>query len=566
MPRGRPASLPNGGHRRPATVIGLVATHVNEKGTKTAHYDFSKLPVERGFQLELVTIFARRANPTGKWRNLPSSKQGFWALDYFTRWLAQQSRVPRRIADIDPATWLRWRLEVGSEGAGSRALRITRMLLLESWLLSPETRREVVKRIPRERPQESSYSDDELRAVTVAARRVWRGAYGRIRHNLDHLTRFRAGAFGHGTQDHLVGAALEHIAMHGDVPRTDRRDHAPERWVKTALGGAGRDLTWKRLYLDDAEVMAALVLLAVAEGWNSTSIEEMAVPERLDGGSSTPVYRVELEKRRRRPPHRYETRTLTDHAPDTTARLLGRIIEATQPARDLLAAHGHPTDRLLLSRRAAIVPVVEQMFQEGLGSHARETFRRAGGQPVNLRRVRKAVNNRYRREPNQNSRGTHESVYLLSDEHTVAESEATIARGIQRAVSHAETVVAVTRRANADLGEDTPTASCTDHRKSPFEAIGVPCSASFLLCLGCRNAVIMPRHLGRLAYLFECMSSIRGSVSPAVWQMEWSAHFSRLESLRRDHYSEGQWEQARTELANSDRMLVDLLIEGDLDS
>lgn len=569
MHRGRAASLPpSGAHERPTALVGLMVTHVDEKGARSACYDFSLLPLSPEFQLEFATLFAARATPTGPWRNLPTSKQAFWAIGYFARWLARQERVPINIADIDVATWLRWRMEQMGTVASRRALRLSRMLLLESGRLSPLARRELAKRLPRDKPQESSYSDEELRLVTVAARRVWRIARDRIRHNMRHLARYRSGEFEPGTQDYLIGKILEHVAANGDVPRTMQKDRPPERWVTRALGGGHRDQTWKRLYLDRAEVTAALVLLTCKEGWNETSIQELQVPERIDGGTSRATYRVELEKRRRRPPHRYEVRTLTDTSSDSTARLIRHIVEVTQPARDALAAHGRPTERLLISRRTQGIGVeVEALFEHGLSSHSRNSYNRVSGQPVNLRRVRKAVNNRHRREPNQNSRETHESVYLLRDPHTIRESESLIARGIERALSHAvQALEATIRSEDSVMGEDTPTATCVEPKKSPYSPWGVACGASFLLCLACCNAVVMPRHLGRLAYLHESLASRRDSIPPEAWASDWAAHYARLHSLRTEHYSEGQWQQALATVTEYDRNLVDHLLKGDLDS
>lgn len=568
MPRGRTATLPpEEGHERSAVLTGLVVTHVNEKGTETARYDFSRLPLPLQFQNELATVFAARAKTTGKWRNIPSSSQAFWALIAFARWLAEREPVPASIAELDAATWTRWRMaKMGNVGA-RRYIRLTRMLLLESLLLRPETRREVIKRVPRDKPQETSYSDEELRQIAVAARRVWRPARDRVRRNVDHLRRYRNGEFHSDTREYLIGKALDHIAVDGDVPRINRQDRAPEQWVRKALGGGSREFTWKRLFLDQSEVMAAVVLLACKEGWNETSIQEMTVPERIDGNSPQPMYRVALEKRRRQPPHRYETRTLTDTAPDTTARLLSHVIEVTQPARDLLAAQGLATDRLLIHHRTlALRAGVPDLFVEGLGTNPRDGFAKASGQSVNMRRIRKAVNNRHRRRPNQNSRETHESVYLLSDSHTIEESEELIARGIERAVSHAERVNATVRPADGNIGEDTPTAACTRSYESPFSSWGVACTASFLLCLACQNAVVMPKHIGRIAYLYQCLSNRRDSIPPDQWESEWSAHYGRLHNLRTEHYSEGQWQQALDNLTESDRALVDHLLKGNLDT
>lgn len=569
MSSGRSASLPGvGGHHRPPALVGLLLTHVNEKGTEAATYDFSQLPLPTQFQQDLATVFAARANPTGEWRNIPSSKQGWWCVRAFARWLATQERVPTGVADLDGATWQRFRLaRVGGTTAEVRSVRIVRMLLLETGLLTATARREVLTRIPRDKPNEGSYSDEELREVIVAAKRVFRVARDRIRANLEHLRRYRDGEFEEGSKGHELGRALEIIATQGDVPRMwGWKERAPEAWARRAVGGGNRDRTWKRLYLDDGEVMAALVLLSCKEGWNETTIQELKVPERIGGGSSQPMYRVELEKRRRRTPHRYETRTLTDTAPDTTARLLGQIIEVTQPARDLLAAHGQPTDRLLISHRTRLSTVVSEMFQTGLSDHSRDNFaKRSGGTSVNTRRIRKAVNSRHRREPNQNNRTTHDSVYVLTDPHIIEESEDLIALGVARAIAHAETVEAAVKHDDSDMGEETPTATCVEPTMSPYSPWGVACSASFLLCLACHNAVVMPKHLGRLAYLHECLTNRRDSLPPVVWESEWASHYARLHNLRTEHYTEGQWQQSLDALTEVDRAMVDHLLRGDLD-
>ena len=60
--------------------------------------------------------------------------------------------------------------------------------------------------------------------------------------------------------------------------------------------------------------------------------------------------------------------------------------------------------------------------------------------------------------------------------------------------------------------------------------------------------------------------SRRDSLPPKVWQDEWAAHYGRLHSLRTEHYTEGQWQQALDNLTDTDRILVDQLLRGDLDA
>lgn len=572
MSKGRPATLPpQGGHSRPENMSGLVVRHVNEKGDESAEYDFAALPLPPALQRDLAEVFAARARSTGAWRSLPSSQQAFWSLKIFARWLVDHDEVPGSISELTRASWVQFRLATINNTSGTlRALRITRMLLLESGKLRGEARTEVVRRIPKEVAEESAYTDDELRRVTIAARSVFRAARERIRTNLTHLRRFRDGAFEAGTTEHALGEALEIIAATGDAPRIWHLRDRPVVWsVAVVLGGQGKENTWKRLYLDHAEAAAALVLLACKEGWNETSIAELSVPTRIDGTAITSTsltYRVELEKRRRRAPHRYETRTLTDTGADSTARLLAQIVEITQPARDLLSAHGNQTDRLLISRKNRIASRADQMMAKGLAPGAKNMLAHSTGVLVSLRRVRKAVNTRHLRQPNQNSRATHDSVYLLRDPGVFADVEPVIAAGVTKAISHASQTTKVLLDDDRSLGEDTATATCVDFERSPYSPWGVECRASFLLCLACHNAVVMPRHLGRLAYLHEALGNLSLSLPAETWARDWANHYDRLHGLRTLHYSDAQWVAALESITDTDRNIVDGLLRGDFDT
>lgn len=575
MSRGRAASLPEVTHRRPEVVQDLVVVHVDEKGTKTARYDFSTLPVPEGLQRELAELVAVRVRPTGPWRNLPTSRQGWQMLAQFARWLAEQDKVPARVAELDRATWLRWMVSRPNSPGGHRAVGVVALLLRDHAELPAGTRREMARRQPVDRGGEPSYSDEELRQVVSHARRVFGVAERRVATNVAHLEAFRSGSFAEGSDDARLGGALEVLAATGDVahrrwPGSGSRYVLPE--VQAVLGGSVAEVTWKRLFLDDYEAFAAAVLLAGEQGWNFTSIVELRTPTDLGGGSGSPIYSVQLEKRRRHPPHRYETRSLPDDGPRSPGRLLTRILAATEPARALRRAQGTPTDRLLVFRvtavRASASPDPADYVRDDLGNavYAQLKWRTATGARVNLRRVRKAVNVRHRREPNQNTRDTHDAVYVLTDPHTAVEAESVIARGIGNAVEHARLFVAAVSDRDDAAADDTATAACTDQTHSPFSAWGVSCTASFLLCLGCTNAVVMPRHLGRLAYLYEALQQLRGSLAPAVWAQEWAAHYARLHDLRTNHYSDAQWDQALADLGETDRDLIRALLNGDLDS
>ncbi|WP_375424189.1 hypothetical protein [uncultured Friedmanniella sp.] len=574
MTRGRAAALPEAGHRRPDVLQDLVVVHVNEKGDRTTRYDFSTLPVPEVLQRELAAVFADRVRPTGPWRNLPTSRQGWQMLGQFARWLADQDHVTRSLAEVDRAVWLRWTLSRPSSPGGRRAVRVVALLLRDQPAVPAGARREMARRHPDAKADEPSYSDDELKQISGHARAVFGPAERRIATNVAHLEAFRAGSFAEGSDDARLGEALEVLATTGDVahrrwPGSGGRHVAPD--VQAVLGGAVAEVTWKRLFLDEHEAFAAAVLLVCEQGWNYTTVVELRTPTDLGGDPGRPLYSVQLEKRRRHPPHRYETRSLPDDGPRSPGRLLTRILAATEPARALRRAHGKPSDRLLVFRLAVVMastsPKPADYVRDDLRTavHSQAKWRAATGDRVNFRRIRKAVNVRHRREPNQNSRDTHDAAYVLTDPHTAAEAEAVIARGVGNAIEHARRVVAAVAGRDEAATADTATAGCTDHTRSPFSTWGVPCTASFLLCLACTNAVVMPRHLGRLAHLHESLARLRDSLPPAVWAQDWAPHYARLHDLRTNHYTDAQWRQALSSLTEADRDLVGALLDGQLD-
>ena len=204
------------------------------------------------------------------------------------------------------------------------------------------------ERVARPAAAESAYPPEQFEEIKQAVTASFRAAWQRISGNRRHLEAWRDGQFGEGTQGWLLGHALDHLARTGDVPTYIRESDGTRQIrgpVMTALGGIRSEFTWQRLYLNAAEVVSLAALMVISYGWNCTPVAELAVPEVLPGPApGEPVtYRVELEKRRRHRPHRYETRNLTDWGPNAPGRLITRAIEATSPARDLLAALGAPT-------------------------------------------------------------------------------------------------------------------------------------------------------------------------------------------------------------------------------
>jgi hypothetical protein len=186
-----------------------------------------------------------------------------------------------------------------------------------------------------------------------------------------------------------------------------------------------------------------------------------------------------------------------------------------------------------------------------------------------------------RREPAQNTTQTHEQVYVLRDPATRPEAEQVTAQGLTGAVGHAREVMQMRMLLDAGADQltdytgspqqaqvlaggtlDTATAACLDYTHSPFSPPGKPCTASFLDCLACRNAVATRRHLPRLAWLHRALDELRGTVDAAIWAQDWRTHFLRLTALLEDNTTPAERDAAARSVSDADRGLIGHLLTG----
>ena len=570
------ATLPPDGHRRPAVLDdgGVIVVHVSEKGDQRALYDFSRLPVPAALQQSLAALFARQAGHAGPWRSTASSREAWHLLNSFARWLAALKDPPGGIDQISPAIWNQWRVSRAPNALGDRQIgKVGALLRLDS-RLPADTREATLKRVAKRAATESAYTPEQFERIRQAAAASFRAAWQRISENRRHLEAWRAGQFTEGSRDWLLGHVLDHLARTGDVPVYIRESNGTRQIsgpVMAVLGGSRSEFTWQRLYLNITEVVSLATLMVISYGWNSTTVSELAVPEVLPDAPGGPVsYRVELEKRRRRQPHRYETRNLADWGPNAPGRPIARAIEATSPARDLLAAHGAPTTRLLAWHVATPLLVADrtELIRLGFADADIRTWKIATGEPeLNLRRLRRTVTVLHRREPAQHSQDVHDSVYVLRDPAAREQAAPVIAGGIADALAHAQAVVkARISRDDRDSHADTATANCQDYTHSPFSPHGSPCRASFLLCLACPNAVITPRHLPRLACLHQALDALRAVLPAGTWDHDWREHYGRLAHLKDSAFTPAEWTDALHAVSGADRAVIDALLRRGFDS
>ncbi|WBM80175.1 hypothetical protein KIV56_00880 [Cryobacterium breve] len=566
------ATLPETPHIRPLVISenGLVVTHTSENDAKSRVYDFSALADSSALALDLAAIMARKVRPTGQWRSLLTSKQGWESMKSFATFLADQELAQGGLSDVTSTMWRAWCLSLPDNTGGRRYARVLRSVLIDCAEIADSLRDLLSERSIKDVAVEQSYSDFDLNARSRAAREIFRAAEQRIEMNAKILNMHRSGHKWTNQNDKLLADALESIGRSGDVPVIfDSKNvrNVQYRYVR-ALGGEDCDHTWKRLFLDVGEAAALAFLIAECSGWNMTTISELNVPERVSTASDRVIHRVTLVKRRRSRPDVYETRNIESPDAKSLGRLLSRAAAATTPAREFLDSLGVHSDRLIISRVNRVLTPSDRasVVRFGISRTNQRAFKDATGLALNFRRIRKAVNTRSIRGPNQNTQATHDRVYVSPDRDAQKLWAGVIAAGVNAAITDAEhAVLATITKRNEERGRDTVTAACTDDTHSPFEEAGVACRASFLLCLACPNAIIMPKHRGRIAYLHQALRELRNVLDSATWQTQWLQHFNRLEHVRTQFCTDAEWKDALASVSALDAAVVNHLLRGRLE-
>ncbi|WP_267717280.1 hypothetical protein [Streptomyces sp. CoH17] len=559
---------------------GLVVEHRDRTGA-VAVYDFRTLPVEDALRRSLARLFAARCVPS-RWTSHHSSKYFWLPLQAFTAYLATLDEPVAYIDQLTAGVWQQWRLSRQNTRLGYRQVTAVRGLLLDDPRLSPGTREALARRVLCPRTKEVSFQDAEFDAITSTARRMFRAAHLRITDNARHLAQWRSGVFARGSEAWLLGEALDCLARTGEAPhdtRVRQRGRVLARYARV-LGGERPEHTWQRLFLTRMETVALGVLLLAEHGWNLAVINRLKVPQAApDAGSDGPrIYRVELEKHKRGAGQYFETRNLTDDGAASPGRLITQGLEATVFARAAVHTLSPGTDRLLIWRSAKapleVHPQDETGRKSGIGVFglgisgltAKSWATQQGFSSSPFRRGRRTVNTLHRRAPGQNSQDTHDRVYTLTDPQVRQRAIPVIAEAAEAVVTQAHaTVLAAELRKGADPADyPTATADCHDYDNSPYPGPGGGCGASFLMCLACPNARIHPAHHSRLAHLHHALDNLRTAVEPGQWQRQWEDGHARLEHLK-GQLGTAVWTRALADVTDTDRELIDLLFNGDLD-
>lgn len=603
---GTRASLPPASYQRPEVLEPgeLIVRVVGEDGVDLGEYRFDDLPGPRALLTSLVSGFALAAGPGGRWGSPRTLAENAKRLRRFYRDIQVFCSGIETIEDLTVSAWADWRDHMNLTNRWPGVINSVRVILgLTPGL--PEPVRVALRTRnskPKSRTVVKAYSRAEFLAIKQAAWKAVDGAADRIRAHERELEKYRhAKQYGYRLASNSMrrGELLESLALTGDLPRTPSGQYPHSYHQVRTAAGQGPPLL-QALFLAPHEVFAFMILFVMLRGYNPESVDTLTTEhERPDGGvDTTEVMTIGVKKPRASTELQHASDSLVGLDPRSAAGLMRLAIELTEPARAVLRNLGEPTTRLLLCRvhypSLPGHPIRLSIYRHNATAYwlKKRLVVDSKGRPVRvtlqqLRLTDQVLN----RRPRMNSLEVHDRVYVVPEPSTAKASESAIIAGQTEALEHAHATVRLrtlspseyaTAKSAPDLVAlklgidsermselligrlDTAVAACTDFDHSPFSD-GGRCTASFLMCLACENAVATPDHLPRLVCLRDALEKIASAVSPEVWHQDYALHYQRLEHLLNSSATSEEIARARTHLKPGDRQAVESLLQRKLD-
>lgn len=579
--------MPAAGYRRPDRLdpSGLVVSAIGTDGSELGPFDFSPAPAHGQVRAELISAFVAATGPDGRWRSGASMGTGYRTTLAFLRSLDRLGIAITSLAQFGPEAWWAWRADREASNRWPGQVNLMRVLLKDVPEVGPLTRRALAQRThkPRKRLY-GSYTVAEFEAIRRRASELVRATEARISSNTTARQRHNAGEASEQEPTVLIGdlpwtrgALLERLHAEGRLTfgpqaRRTARDVA-------ALLGTGDLHPTYALFPTRTELLSVMVLLVCDRGYNLSTLQSLTVPDLASGidadADDEPVLVAHLDK-----PRRGHRRYFTNSFTGPHARTLRRAVAITAPARDCLAGLGHLTERLLIAGTCSGVTgaftnggavrrwdqIADLTTDHGEALHLHFNRLRLSEQVIN-------------RKSSQNSDTVSEDIYRRPDALTSHLLQDVILDGQYDAVTHAEQPLrmrytsdlqelrlpASTAKSVADGALDTAVGACLDFTYSPFTPDGQACTASFLMCLACPNAVATPTHLPRLLALQDGLVNL-ASVNPTRFDRLYREHHQRLEHLLSTRATEAGRAAARRATSDTDRALVERLLRRDLDA
>lgn len=377
------------------------------------------------------------------------------------------------------------------------------------------------------------------------------------------------------------GDLLEHLVHDGRL-RFGSGGGEATRKAAAVLGTGDLHPTYA-LFPTRLELLSAMAVLVCDRGYNLSTLQSLVVPDRASEPGRDEVLVAHLDK-----PRRGHRRYFTNSFTGPHAHTLRSVLKMTAPARECLEHLGHATDQLLIAGTSSGVSdhptqiFVTEGFTNGGAVRRWDQIADLRSDDDNLLhlhfgrlRLSEQVINR---KSSQNSPATSEDVYRRPDALTARLHHDVILGGQAEAVEHASHTVWLRYASLQDLQLPTPTAravqegrldtaasACLDFTHSPFTPAGDPCTASFLMCLACPNAVATPAHLPRLVLLRQALDNL-ASVNPARFDARYREHRHRLDHLLDNSTTLTEQAAALDAATDSDRATIERLLRRDLDA
>lgn len=524
----------------------------------------------------MTGVLATMNGPTGSWRSTYTVVSGRRALSNFLHWLHSNGHSPESIAAIPAGLWNSWVLHSGDQTTAWRSQTIgtLKVFFRHARGASPGLI-EAVNRRTWSRPEsiQESYSEEEFRKIRRRARKTVHAATRRISANYELLLRHQSGE-PISPNERAKADALAELFETGEVSTTSSYK---------VLGAYQKRLRQRRilqkaLCLSPDEAWAAVVLLAAEAGWNWSVIDRLTLPENSIGaGEDVGVFSVQIHKPRQGSRQHSTSNVLSN---SDLGRALTWIIAATEPARAVLEQAGAPSQRLIVYGRWFDYRPDDRYLQ-GIPGRVRRKCQRCSGTKsqrcgecesvnVSLQKVRRTRQVLFDRTPAQNTRKTHDDVYVRNDQSTHDRAHDVIEAGLHDALARAEKQVHMTllrseTQADAKIQSgtaDTVIAGCLNFDSNP--TTGRRCLESFLSCLACTNAVATPRHLPRIVTLHSALEELSSALGEQEWQDRWESHYLRLCVLLDRHTTDAERSAAAKQATDSDRAAINRLLSGGL--
>lgn len=610
---GQRALLPDTGWEPPLRLQadGTSVRFIEESGGRERTFDFAAVDAAPEIRRWLARVLARRAGARSGTKRASTAGNHYMILRFFAAVLSGADPRVRVPADISPAHIASFAGRYAGLKSQGSYLTVLRSLLRDDPEISEETRAAVLEArglrpVHDGAAKDPSYSPGDWQLITTAMRADIRAARDRIREGRALLERFRRGA-ALAKSDRAVAMLLDGFDRNGSFPRYASGDQTSE--VKSA---GGITALAARLCLTLREVTAFALLMTAVTGENFGTVAAWpAVSFRPDGDrpGSPAVALVEAVKPRRGPDREHMVTGLED-LPPGLAGLASDDDGEARLFRSPLRLYKLLVDLTSLARRHGGFPGAFGAYVSwpgryggspwscGLKAHHVKRWAREHGFPgagaagpgspaVDVRRIRQTVIE-HKRRPVAHTRATMNDQYLSLSPDIRSDSRQVVAGALLGEVAKAREHFRVpvwtpgfTDRAaedpalaSAEAGlepealkrllageQDTPLASCADHRAGPASPPGTPCRLSFLDCLDCVNARALPHQLPVQVAAADKIAVLRPRLDPAIWQARWEPRLQQLAAITAA-YTPAEREQARQAITARQQQMIDDLLEG----